>query len=42
MARPEAAEEALMAVDDLASLYAGVTHRRVTTVDLQAAKGRGE
>ena len=31
-----------MAVDDLTSLYAGVTHRRVTTVDLQAAKGRGE
>ena len=31
-----------MAVDDLGSLYAGVTHRRVTTVDLHAAKARGE
>ena len=31
-----------MAVDDLPSLYAGITNRRVTTVDLQNAKTRGE
>ncbi len=37
-----AAPTSQAATQDLSTLYGGVTHRRVTTRDLQAAKDRGE